>query len=235
MAKKSSKVALSLLIVLVAFLGFNSVTGREVLPSVTTTPSQEASQSPSASNSPVSKVPSSTSKSTELVSGVDVKVSGPQFPGLDSNGIPTGFTVTDGTHSGLINVTRTSPVLTNEGLVLHSTALTTDNNGPAVLVDQNITVGGSGTTYDAAISLSVKRNWSPIVAGATNVTFERLSDGNYLLTAVVLASSAEGTGILIPVSRGLDTTSAPTQITTKILMNSGKSQILAQAVYVQTK
>jgi len=235
LAKKSSKVALSLLIVLVAFLGFNSVTGREVLPT-SVTPSQDASQTPSATSSKSSASPSiAPTKSAGLVSGVDVKASGPQFPGLDANGVPSGFTVTDGTHTGLINVTKSAPVLTNEGLVLHNTAMTVDNNGPAVLVDQSITVGGFGTSYEAAISLSVNRNWSPIVSSATHTSFERLADGNYLLTAVVLASSADNTGILIPVSRGLDSTSVPTQITTKILMNSGKSQILAQAVYVQTK
>jgi len=202
LAAKSSKVALSLLIVLVAFLGFNSVTGREVLPT-SVNPSQDASQAPSATSTKVSTLPSvAPTKSAGLVSGVDVKASGPQFPGLDANGIPSGFTVTDGAHTGLINVTKSAPVLTNEGLVLHNTAMTVDNNGPAVLVDQNITVGGSGTTYDAAVSLSVKRNWSPVVSGATNSTFERLADGNYLLTAVVLASSTESTGILIPVSRG---------------------------------
>jgi len=237
-AKKSSKVALSLLIVLVAFLGFNSVTGREVLPNIST-PSQEATQSQSStpivpSDKPINSA-SQPKKSSGLVSGVDVKVAGPQFPGLDTYGVPTGFSVTDGTNIGLINVTKNAPVLNNEGLVLHNTAMTIDNNGPAVLIDQNITVGGSGTTYDASVHLSVKRNWTSDVSGATNSSFERLPDGNYLLTAVVLVSSTDSAGILIPVSRGLDTTSAPTQITTKILMNSGKSQILAQAVYLQTK
>jgi len=48
-------------------------------------------------------------------------------------------------------------------------------------------------------------------------------------------NSLENPGILIPASRGVDVKSAPSQIITKVLLNPGKSQILAQAIYVATK
>jgi len=242
LAKKSSKVALSLLVVLVAFLGFNSVTGKDNITSIVSSQSQIQS-APSSSATPTnSSTPSAAAtaaapkKSVPTAATVDIKSTGPAFAGVDANGVPTGFTVTDTQgHTGALNVSKAVPVATNEGLVLHATAMTIDANGVNVLLDQNITIGGSGTTYATAAQVSVNRFWNLISISSTSVNFERQSDGNYLLTAVMSADPTQATGTLIPVSRGVDVTSSPTQITTKILLNPGKSQILAQAVYVATK
>ena len=244
LAKKSSKVALSLLIVLVAFLGFNSVTGNDNITSIVSSQSQatSASQAPATTNSSNSSTPSAaataaaTKKSVPTASTVDIKSTGPAFAGLNADGVPTGFTVTDTQgHTGALNVSKAVPVATNEGLVLHATAMTIDNNGVNVLLDQNITIGGSGTTYESAAQVSVNRLWNLLSISSTTTDFERQSDGNYLLTATMSVDSAQTSGTLIPVSRGVDATSSPTQITTKILLNPGKSQILAQAIYVATK
>ena len=236
LAKKSSKVALSLLIVLVAFLGFNSVTGREGATSLVSPAAQEAPVAGSSAAPSASASATLASKASKMVAGVDVKAQAPSFAGLDSNGIPVGFTVSDTQgHSGSLNVSKTTPTLTNEGLVLSGAARTTDDRAINVMLDQNITVGGSGTTYSADASVSLNGNWVTAVVSNTNTTFERQSDGNYLLTAVMSVSSIEDSGILIPASRGVDVKSAPSQIVTKILMNQGKSQILAQAIYVATK
>ena len=236
LAKKSSKVALSLLIVLVAFLGFNSVTGREGATSLVSPAAQEAPVAGTSAAPSASASATLASKASKMVAGVDVKAQAPSFAGLDSNGIPSGFTVTDTQgHTGSLNVSKTTPTLTNEGLVLSGAARTTDDRAINVMLDQNITVGGSGTTYSADASVSLNGNWVSAVVSNTNTTFERQSDGNYLLTAVMSVSSIEDSGILIPASRGVDVKSAPSQIVTKILMNQGKSQILAQAIYVATK
>ena len=237
LAKKSSKVALSLLIVLVAFLGFNSVTGREGATSLIAPAStQEAPATTSSASPSASAAATAASKASTLVAGVDVKAQTPTFSGLDSNGIPVGFTVSDTQgHTGSLNVSKTTPTLTNEGLVLSGAARSTDDKAINVMLDQNITVGGSGTTYSADASVSLNGNWVTAVVSNTNTTFERQADGNYLLTAVMSVSSIEDSGILIPASRGVDVKSAPSQIVTKILMNQGKSQILAQAIYVATK
>ena len=248
LAKKSSKVALSLLIVLVAFLGFNSVTGNDNITSIVSSQSQPAATSAQApattnsSNSSSSTIPSAaataaaTKKAVPTASTVDIKSTGPAFAGVNADGVPTGFTVTDTQgHTGALNVSKAVPVATNEGLVLHATAMTIDNNGVNVLLDQNITIGGSGTTYESAAQVSVNRLWNLLSISSTTTDFERQSDGNYLLTATMSVDSAQTSGTLIPVSRGVDATSSPTQITTKILLNPGKSQILAQAIYVATK
>ncbi len=248
LAKKSSKVALSLLIVLVAFLGFNSVTGNDNITSIVSSQSQPAATSAqppattNSSNSSSSTIPSAaataaaTKKSVPTASTVDIKSTGPAFAGLNADGVPTGFTVTDTQgHTGALNVSKAVPVATNEGLVLHATAMTIDANGVNVLLDQNITIGGSGTTYATAAQVSVNRFWNLLSITSTTTDFERQSDGNYLLTATMSADPTQTSGTLIPVSRGVDATSSPTQITTKILLNPGKSQILAQAIYVATK
>jgi hypothetical protein len=140
-----------------------------------------------------------------MVAGVDVKAQALSFAGLDANGIPVGFVASDAQgHTGSLNVSKTTPTLTNEGLVLSGAARSTDDKAINVMLDQNITVGGSGTTYSADASVSLNGNWVTAVVSNTNTTFERQSDGNYLLTAVMSVSSIEDSGILIPASRGVD-------------------------------
>ena len=249
LAKKSSKVALSLLIVLVAFLGFNSVTGQDNISSIvssgTTTqevPAATNSEAPSAeasSEASAAATPAQVAKKVEsLISSgqmIDIKSSTKAltFFGLDSEGVPTGFTVAnpDG-QNGAINVSKSTPILTNEGLVLRSNTMTTDNNAINVLLSQDITVGGSGTTYTADASVSMDGNWVGLKIAATSTNFERLSDGNYLLTAVMSIKAGSVSDTIIPASRGVDIKSAPSQITTVVLLNPGKTQVLGQAIYV---
>ena len=238
LAKKSSKVALSLLIVLVAFLGFNSVTGHETTinglsqPTVSALPAAPAQKAtPSAPSASASVTPK-----VDQQAMVDAKVAALAFAGLDASGLPTGFTVTDlQGHTGNIVVGKPVPSVTPDGLILHTNAMTIDNSGVNVLLDQSITVGGSGTTYSANPSVTMNHGWVPLNVSATNTDFERLANGNYLLTATLIVDSPVSTGILIPVQRGVDVQSVPTQITTRILINAGKSQILAQAIQVSTK
>ena len=245
LAKKSSKVALSLLIVLVAFLGFNSVTGQDNISSIVTS-GTTAQEVPAASNSATpstdpsaAATPAQVAKKADslLSSGqmIDIKSSAKAltFFGLDSKGVPTGFTVANPAgQNGAINVSKSTPTLTNEGLVLRSNTMTTDSNAINVLLSQDITVGGSGTTYSADASISMAGSWVGLKIAATNTNFERLSDGNYLLTAVMSIKAGSASDTIIPASRGVDSKSAPSQITTVVLLNPGKTQVLGQAIYV---
>jgi len=245
LAKKSSKVALSLLIVLVAFLGFNSVTGQDNIASIVSSgstsqevPAETSSATPSTEASAAATPAESAKKVDSLVSSgqmIDIKSSAKAltFFGLDSNGVPTGFTVANTAgQNGAINVSKSTPVLTNEGLVLRSNTMTTDSNAINVLLSQEITVGGSGTTYGAEASVSMDGSWVGLTIAATSTNFERLSDGNYLLTAVMIIKAGSASDTIIPASRGVDSKSAPSQITTVVLLNPGKTQVLGQAIYV---
>ena len=75
-------------------------------------------------------------------------------------------------------------------------------------------------------------NWVGLEIANISSNFERLADGNYLLTAVISVDKASASDTLIPASRGVDSKSAPSQITTVVLLNPGKTQILGQAIYV---
>ena len=245
LAKKSSKVALSLLIVLVAFLGFNSVTGQDNISSIVTSgttaqevPAAANSEAPSADPSAESTPAQVAKKADSLLSSgqmIDIKSSAKAltFFGLDSKGVPTGFTVANAAgENGTINVSKSTPVLTNEGLVLRSNTMTTDSNAINVLLSQEITVGGSGTTYSSDAFVSMAGSWVGLEVAATSTNFERLSDGNYLLTAVMSIKAGSASDTIIPASRGVDSKSAPSQITTVVLLNPGKTQVLGQAIYV---
>ena len=241
LAKKSSKVALSLLIVLVAFLGFNSVTGQDNVSSIVSsaTTAQDVPAATSSATPSTKATPAETSKKSDAqaTSGqaIDIKSASKvlTFAGLDSNGVPTGFSVANAAgENGAINVSKSTPVLTNEGLVLRSNTMTTDANAINVLLAQQIVVGGSGTTYDTDASVSMGGNWVGLDVANISSSFERLSDGNYLLTAVISVDKASASDTIIPASRGVDSKSAPSQITTVVLLNPGKTQILGQAIYV---
>jgi RNA polymerase sigma factor (sigma-70 family) len=249
LAKKSSKVALSLILLLAAFVGFNSFGSKSAVTTVTPTQSQEApvvapsqaapsaaatkaasSASPSASSSAEQK------KSDALVNQVDAKTAPLAFYGLDSNGLPTGFTVTDlAGHSGEIIVGKPLPMLTDEGTLLSAPAMSFDANAVNVLLSQTVEVNGDGTTYKVTPSVSMNGAWVPLKVSATNTDISRLPDGNYLVTSVMYVDSVSEAGILIPVSRGLDVSGTPTSITTRLILNPSKTQILAQAIQVATK
>jgi hypothetical protein len=110
--------------------------------------------------------------------------------------------------------------------------MTTDSDAINVLLSQDITVGGRGTTYTADASVSMAGNWVGLKIASTTTNFERLSDGNYLLTAVMSIKAGSASDTIIPASRGVDSKSAPSQITTVVLLNPGKTQVLGQAIYV---
>jgi hypothetical protein len=242
LAKKSSKVALSLVLLLAAFVGFNSfgnkgaVTTAPAASQEIPAPSASGSASAAPTASPSASATADQKKSDALVRQVDAKSAPLAFYGLDAAGIPTGFTVTDlQGHSGKIIVGKPYPTLTDEGTTLSAPAMTFDAGAPAVLLSQTISVTGDGTTYEVTPSVAVKGSWAPLKVSATNTVISRQGDGTYLVTSVMYIDSIAEAGILIPVSRGLDLSGAPTSITTRLVMNPGKTQILAQAIQVATK
>ena len=241
LAQKSSKVALSLLLVLVAFLGFNSITGNEVTKTNTlTTISAPVQQEANTAVAPTASAASTATsdllnKSTQLLGGVSAKTNPFTFPGLDSDGIPTGFTATDGVHTGKVYVAQNAPVVTIDGTKLTITTMSQDANAVNVLLDQTLSVSALGTDFTADPTVTINKSWVPLNVSTAHTDITRLPDGNYLVTSVIDIDSAVDTGTIVPVSRGFDVSSAPSTITTRLVLNPGKTKVLAQAVYVQTK
>jgi len=249
LAQKSSKVALSLILVVTAFLGFNSMSGRDgaLTPVATqqdvvtapqdstpsTVPSASASASESAAATPLE---SQAKKSFGMVAGVDIKTGKLNFAGLDKDGIPTGFTVTDATKTlgKLFYNKNTVPTMTKTGMSLSALAITANNaTGPNILLAQTIKVDGTGTTYEAEPAVGIAGNWTPLILDSTKTVIDRLSDGNYLVTSTMTVESVLDVEYTTPIiARGYDLTAAPKTITTRLVLNPGKTQILAQAIYI---
>ena len=219
------------------------MTGREGVTITPSAPSEIASGAVAGSQDAVAPVEASTptpsismpaKKSNTMVSGVAIKSAKLVFPGLDKDGIPTGFTVStqDGT-IGTLRVNRNTPTATEAGLELNTQAITAIG-GPNVMISQNITVDGNGTTYSVSgVSVGVSGSWTPLNLGATTADFERMSNGQYLVTVRILVVSTPTSEFYIPVgSRGFDLTGPIKSITTRLVLNAGKTQILSQSVLV---
>jgi RNA polymerase sigma factor (sigma-70 family) len=238
-AQKSSKAALSLLLVITAFLGFNSMTGNEgsvvsTIPSMSavagTTPSTTASESPTAA----AKAAATAAAKKANAAALNAKIAALSFFGLNKDGIPAGFTVTDSKSTqGVARVTKGISSVGTDGIVVNNQFIT-GSVGPNVLIDQLITVDGTGTRYSAnGINIGWIGNWNSVEIKSTDSSIDRLSNGQFLITATFNLGYLNESDFVIPTgSRGYDLADAPKSITTRILMNAGKTTVLAQAVQV---
>lgn len=239
-AQKSSKAALSLLLVITAFLGFNSMTGNEgsvvsTIPSVTAVTEKApaaASQTPTATAATKAAVAAATKKAQ--IAALNAKIAALSFFGLNKDGIPTGFSVTDSKSTqGVGRVTKGTTSVGADGIVVNNQFIT-GSVGPNVLIDQLITVDGTGTRYSVnGINIGWIGNWNSVEVKSTDSSIDRLANGQYLITATFNIGYLNESDFVIPTgSRGYDLADAPKSITTRILMNAGKTQVLAQAVQV---
>ena len=239
LAKKSSKVALSFLIVMVAFLGFNSVTGSEFNNgSIVSTLTQEAPASTQSSTpSPTeTNLDLSNQKLIKDNSAINFRTSKSLFAGLSKDGLPTGFTVSDVTGNvGSLSVSSQSTITNPDGYVLVSYAQSQGESVLNALVAQTITVDGAGTSYFASPSVTVAGSWFPLTQTGSASTITRLSNGNYLLTATIYIDSTVDSALFVAATGGLDVDAIPNEITTRIILNSSKSSILAQAINIGAK
>ena len=239
LAQKSSKAALSLLLVITAFLGFNSMTGNEtpVLPIAAV--EQESPMSPvaptaSASASAQAQAAATAAAKKAQQATFNVKVAAPSFFGLDNQGIPTGFTVTDkDSIFGKARVTKGISSLTNSGLVINNQFIT-GSVGPNILMNQSIVVDGTGTNFvPSSLYVGFAGNWVAVAIDSVESAIERLPNGTFLVTATLNLGDMQSTEYLIPTGkRGYDVNFAPSSITTRLLLNNGKTQVLAQATQV---
>ena len=239
-AKKSSKAALSLILVFFAFLGFNAMPNHENLVSEDVVNSSPEISNPESVNSSISsnsdkKSPSVSpeNKKSKQLGSIAAKPTALSFAGLDKEGVPTGFTVADSSGNlGSLFVTKSAPKSTEDGITM-SVISKTKSGASNIFLSQDITVDGNGTTYKTGISAGMKGNWVPLNLSQTSVDIERLASGNYLVTATMMVDSAVETPITVPSSaNGTDLISAPKSVVTRLLLSASKTQVLAQAVLV---
>jgi RNA polymerase sigma factor (sigma-70 family) len=238
-AQKSSKAALSLLLVITAFLGFNSMTSNEAgvvstIPSMTSVAKAPAAVSESPSTVATTKAAVAAATKKAQIAALNAKIAALSFFGLSKDGIPTGFSVTDSKNvAGVARMTKGVSSVGADGIVVNNQFIT-GSVGPNVLIDQLITVDGTGTRYSVnGINIGWVGNWNSVEIKSTDSSIDRLSNGQYLITATFNLGYLNESDFVIPTgSRGYDLADAPKTITTRILMNAGKTQVLAQAVQV---
>jgi RNA polymerase sigma factor (sigma-70 family) len=241
LAKKSSRSALSLLIVLVAFLGFNSVTGSELnTGSVISSITQEApitnEIAPKTPSTDKSDVAASNRKLVDENSAINFRTVNSLFAGLSKDGLPTGFTLSDSAGDvSSLSLTSESKISNPDGYVLVSYAQSQGDSVVNALIAQTITVDGSGTSYFASPSVTVAGSWFSLTQTGSASTITRLSNGNYLLTATIYIDSTVDSALFVAATGGLDVDAIPNEITTRIILNSSKSSILAQAINIDAK
>ena len=240
-AKKSSKAALSLILVFFAFLGFNAMPTDSGVPTI-------LAEEVISSNQPVERIevaapttqvttsapaPAATKESK---AEVNAKATNFSFTGLDKAGVPTGFTVTDSTGAlGSLYITNRQPILSETELTL-TQVLKTEAGAANIFISQRLTSDSTGFSYNPVVSYGKDGGWIPLVTSLTYLNSERLLSGNYLVTAIIKVESEVETTIVIPASAsGRDLLQAPRQVITRLVLNPGKTQILSQAIYVVEK
>lgn len=248
-AKKSSKAALSLILVFFAFLGFNSMPTDSNLPNIvaeeTVSSTETAGSTPAATDETAKATPSTTASAAASASAtpsavakaqqaaVNAKATTFSFTGLDKNGVPTGFTVTDSSGAlGSLYITNRQPVLTETELTLSQVAKT-DKGAANIFISQQLISDSRGFDYVPTVSYGKAGSWAPLVTSVTYLDSERLMSGNYLVTAIIKVESEVVTPVVIPATAsGRDLLQAPRQVITRLVLNPGKTQILSQAIYV---
>jgi RNA polymerase sigma factor (sigma-70 family) len=247
-AQKSSKAALSLLLVITAFLGFNSMTGNEspLLPVVAQVETESSPMSPVAPSASASASATATAKAQAAAAAaakkaqqaaIYAKIAALSFAGLDKNGIPTGFAITDENGElGKARLTKGISTLGTSGILINNQFIT-GSAGPNILMDQLITIDGTGTNYSInSINVGFGGNWNAVEVNSVDTSIERLANGQHLITATANIGYLKQSSFSVPTgSRGYDLSDAPASITTRVLLNSGKTTILAQAVQVVNK
>jgi RNA polymerase sigma factor (sigma-70 family) len=242
-AKKSSKAALSLILVFFAFLGFNAMPTDSELPVVTT---QETISSSEAASEVEAAAPAVESSATPVITPAAIakaqaavenaKATTFSFTGLDKAGIPTGFSVTDSTGSlGSFYRTSRQPVLSETELII-SQIVKTDSGAANIFLNQQLVSDSRGFSYLPSLSYGRDGAWIPLITTLTMLDSERLLSGDYLVTAIIKVESEVETSIVIPATAsGRDLAQAPKQVITRLVLNPGKTEILSQAIYVVEK
>jgi RNA polymerase sigma factor (sigma-70 family) len=244
LSAKSSKIVLSIILIIFAYFGLSNIIG---VSSNLITINKDANVSKATSNlSPAldSKNGKSHAKPRvispnqrlENLSTANAKATPLVFAGLDKFGAPSGFTITDSTGTlGALFFIGKEAYVTDVGLTIPSLAKTL-NGAANIFLNQSISQDVNGEKYDVILSFGRKGAWIPLATRVISSDIERLMDGNYLLTAVIQVKSEVETTISIPASAGgRDLEVPPSRVITRILLNPSKTEILGQAVQVIEK
>jgi RNA polymerase sigma factor (sigma-70 family) len=289
-AKNAGKIALSLVILISAFLGFNSLTANDINKGKTnvassshptTSPTAAPITTPTAAPKPksnnggmgdglakVAPRPIATSQSTRVAkattkpvakaaaanSGLTisrleqvvtssqtrmnnalVQIAPLNWPGLDANGVPQGFTVNDGSAlSGTAVINQDFPLLTLQATVESQSELMTLAGSTNVLLDQTVVFNGFGVSkYIVDPSVRIKGSWVTLHIVSQSTDIRPLADGTTLITAWILIDTTDKSGgVMAMPGYGVDATHRPTVITIRLHTSNTGQPIYGEAVQV---
>ena len=281
LAKKSSRVALSLVLVLAAFLGFNSLTGNEgnngsdsrvvaegpASPatsalgnngnnennSASPSPSASATQTPAADTTSeevtaddLSSIDeaasldlsaSSKSFSNSIASAKEtLALAGPSsFPGVDANGLPTGFTINDsGDYAGSAVLKNFGePTFAGSKIITESIFATNDPKNVNIILDQFVTFTGTALQYSVVPTVRINGVWQDLLVISTNTRVETQADGTKLIIATMFIDPAKtGVNSVKAPASGRDADRIPAIVTVRLHTTPMGQTILGQAVQV---
>jgi len=241
LVKKSSKAALSLVLVFFAFLGFNSLLLNNSIPTAPRDGSEISTGQNSVETAPEASVsveerelaaPAPVTNKLNVFSE-NVRSTDLRFPGLDKAGLPTGFTVGDSSGS-LGNAYFTErPTVISETEMSISQIIKTDSGAANIFISQTLTTDSGGLSYRPTVAFGQRGSWNPVLARVASTDITRMMTGNYLFTAYIAVESALDTPIKIAATaNGRDLAAAPRQVITRMVLDPSKTQVLAQAIYV---
>lgn len=237
--RELKKVTLATLLLLIGFIGFSS-NGNE--PAI---PTYEREQKEKFLTDSLGIEPSSYSYAQALGSNtnsadyetVDISIDsedlGLTFLGLNGSGVPTGFTVADfsGALGEALFMNRIAVSTPSESK--SSQVLKTKSVASNILIAQTLGPVETGLSYEASVSFGRDGEWIPLSVRVAATDFKRQKDGNYLYIAILDVQSEVETPLKIAASAGgRDLFEAPSRLVTRILLDSSKLQVLAQAVLV---
>jgi len=281
LAKKSSRVALSLVLVLAAFLGFNSLTGNEgnngsdsrvvaegpaspatsalgnnnsnANTSATPSPSASATQTPAADTTS-EEVTADDLSSIDEAASLDLSAStksfsnsiasaketlalaGPSsFPGVDANGLPTGFTINDsGDYAGSAVLKNFGePTFAGSKIITESIFATNDPKNVNIILDQFVTFTGTALQYSVVPTVRINGVWQDLLVISTNTRVETQADGTKLIIATMFIDPAKtGVNSVKAPASGRDADRIPAIVTVRLHTTPMGQTILGQAVQV---
>jgi len=220
-AKNAGKIALSLVILLAAFLGFNSLTSSDVVSPVNVT---KVLAAPSTSAAPVLTSPVKPSSAADassdlvipsavptpdatvatvdymaemtarqvLIDATLAKIVPASWPGLDASGMPTGFTVTDGgALSGTAVINQDFPVLTSAGTVVSESEFMTSSGATNILLHQKVIYNGVDLAYEVTANVRIGGVWKELPIASRVNQFTTLADSTRLITTWLMTDSTQ--------------------------------------------
>ena len=281
LAKKSSRVALSLVLVLAAFLGFNSLTGNEgnngsdsrvvaegpaspatsALGNNSNNENNSASPSPSASATQTAAADTTSEEVTaDDLSSIDeaasldlsastksfsnsiasaketLALAGPSsFPGVDANGLPTGFTINDsGDYAGSAVLKNFGePTFAGSKIITESIFATNDPKNVNIILDQFVTFTGTALQYSVVPTVRINGVWQDLLVISTNTRVETQADGTKLIIATMFIDPAKtGVNSVKAPASGRDADRIPAIVTVRLHTTPMGQTILGQAVQV---